>query len=156
MTVITHPRRKSRLSKLMDTAGGVSAGTVLAEARNQLETLRPRSIAEVAHCIEGLEQLEPPASPDETTDRLAAAYRLASGVIDSAGPFDLEDVCTAAAGLCDLLDAATPARAFDWRVLPVFARSMRLLMALPPQAKDERARILSGLAAVIERKLVQP
>lgn len=156
MTVITHARRKSRLSKIIDAAGGVSVGAALVQARNHMEKLRPRSLAEVADRISELEQLQATDSPEEAAERLAVAYRAANGVIDSAGPFDLDDVCKAAVGLCDLIDAVSPARPFDWRVLPVFAQSMRLLMALPLEAKEERGRILSSLDRMIDLKLAQP
>ena len=37
MTVITHPRRKSNLATMIDSAGGLSIGVALAQARANLE-----------------------------------------------------------------------------------------------------------------------
>ena len=40
--------------------------------------------------------------------RLDLAYSASSQIIDAASPFEMDDLCTAAKGLCDLLDAAPP------------------------------------------------
>jgi len=155
MTVITHARRKSRLSKIIDTAGGVSVGKALAQAKANLEALRPRSLQEVSDRVAELERLAPPSTPEEGVERLAIAYRAANGVIDSAGPFDLDDVCKVALGLCDLIDAVTPTRPFDWRVMPVYAQSLRLLLLLPADASAERAQVRASLDHMVDVKLAQ-
>jgi hypothetical protein len=152
MTVITHARRKSALSRLIDAAGGVSVGLALSRARGQLDQLQPRALSEVSACISELEALVPPPSPNDP-DALRQAYRAANGVIDAAGPFDLADVCAVAAGLCDMIDAATPERPFDWRVVPVCARTVRLLIALPADAAEARAVVRAELDQMVERKL---
>lgn len=154
-TVITHNRRKSALAQMIDSAGGVSIGVALARAKANLEALRPRSLTEVADRIAELVAIQPPASPEEAPARLAEAYRAASGVIDAAGPFDLVDLCMVAMGLCDLIDAASDERPFDWRVPPVYARSMRLLLALPADATAERAQVRASLDDMVSRKLSQ-
>ena len=155
MTVITHNRRKSRLSKIIDEAGGVSIGTALTQAKANLEALKPRSLAEVADRITELAAITPPATPDQTMAVLGNAYHAANGVIDAAGPFDMEDIRAVAIGLCDLIDAATPERPFDWRVLPVYAQSLQLLLALPEDA-DARAKVRQSLDFMVNRKLTQP
>lgn len=152
MTVITHARRKSRLSKIIDEAGGVSIGTALANAKANLEALKPRSLAEVADRIAELAAIVPPATPDQEMAVLGVAYRTANGVIDSAGPFDMDDIRGVALGLCDLIDAATPERPFDWRVLPVYAQSLQLLMALPEDA-EARRQVRESLDRMVDRKL---
>lgn len=155
MTVITHARRKSRLSKIIDEAGGVSIGAALSQAKANLEALKPRSAAEVADRIADLAAVQPPASPDQTMTALGQAYRAANGVIDGAGPFDMDDIRAVALGLCDLIDAATPERPFDWRVLPIYAQSLQLLLALPDDAEGRR-KVRESLEQMVDRKLGQP
>lgn len=153
MTVITHARRKSRLSKMIDETGGVSIGVALAQARANLDALRPQSLEEIAARVSELAEIRPPADGEDEIAALGRTYRLANAVIDAAGPFDLRDVCAAAAGLCDLIDAASPQRPFDWRVTPVFAQSLRLLLALPAEAQAQRDVIRSNLDQLVDRKL---
>ena len=45
MTVITHPRRKSNLAMMIDSAGGVSVGVALAQARANIEAMRGQAMA---------------------------------------------------------------------------------------------------------------
>ncbi|RZJ41701.1 MAG: chemotaxis protein CheE [Brevundimonas sp.] len=155
MTVITHNRRKSRLSKIIDEAGGVSIGTALIQAQANLEALKPRSLVEVGERIVELGAIVPPTAPEQEMAVLGSAYRAANAIIDSAGPFDMDDIRVVALGLCDLIDAATPERPFDWRVLPVYAQSLQLLLALPEDA-DARARVRQGLDLMVHRKLGLP
>lgn len=155
MSVITHNRRKSRLSRIIDEAGGVSIGAALTQAKANLEALQPRSAAEVAARIAELAAIQPPTAPDQAMAVLGTAYRAANGVIDSAGPFDMGDICAVALGLCDLIDAATPERPFDWRVLPVYAQSLQLLLALPENA-EARRKVRESLDQMVDRKLAQP
>ena len=155
MTVVTHPRRKSNLAKMIDSAGGVSVGAALARARANIEALRGRAMAIVDVQISALETTPESVGPEHTPARLQQVYRDATALIDAAGPFELHDLCEAAGGLCDLIGAVRPGETFDWRIVSVHARSLRLLHNLPDEAVEERARILQGLSEVIERKLTQ-
>lgn len=155
MTVITHPRRKSNLARMIDSAGGVSVGVALAQARANIEALRARALTVVDAQITALEALPAPTGPEAAPARLDEAYRAATALIDAAGPFELLDLCRGAAGLCDLIGAVDPGEPFDWRIVTVHARSLRLLQKLPPEAAAERERILESLREVIERKLPQ-
>lgn len=155
MTVITHARRKSKLSKMIDAAGGISVFTALTQAQAELEPLRARSLEEVARQIEFLAAARPPAPEEDAQARLEQLYRTANAVIDAAGPFDMDEVCAAASGLCDLIDAASPERPFDWRLPPIYAGSLSLLLALPAAAKAERAQVRASLNDLVARKLAQ-
>ena len=155
MTVITHPRRKSNLAKMIDAAGGVSIGVALAQARANIESMRPQAMIVIEAGIAALETVPAPIGPEDTPSRLDQAYRAATTLIDAAGPFELFDLCRAASGLCDLIGAINPEEPFDWRIVTVHARSLRLLQTLPLEAAEERARILQSLSEVIERKLAQ-
>ena len=152
MTVITHNRRKSRLSKIIDQAGGVSVGVALADARANLEALRPRSLQEIGLLVNQLTTVVKP-EPGQEAEELRKIYYVANGIIDAAGPFDLGQLCAAAGGLCDLIDATTPQHPFDWRVVPVYAQSLQLLIALPGDATDARAKVCKSLEEMVERML---
>lgn len=155
MTVITHPRRKSTLAAMIDSAGGLSIGVALAQARSNIEAMRARALLMIDAGINALEAVPAPTGPADLPSRLDEAYRATTTLIDAAGPFELFDLCRAAAGLCDLIGAVNPEEPFDWRIVTVHARSLRLLQTLPLEAAEERARILQSLGEVIERKLAQ-
>src|SRR5690606_24695989 len=109
MSAVLWQQRKSRLSTMIDQPGGVSVGVALAQARENLGALQARSQVIVAERIAELAALAAPARDDpDGHRRLAQAYGLSSAIIDAAGPFELHDLCTIAAGLCDLIDAARP------------------------------------------------
>jgi hypothetical protein len=154
MTVITHARRASRLSKLIDAPGGVSVGTALTQARANLAALAPRSVEEVAASIAVLAAIQPPQASEDAQAQLARAYHAASGVMDAAGPFDL-DIRSVALGLCDLIDAASSERPFDWRVLPVYAQSLQLLISLPVDQVKARGQVRESLDHMVATKLSQ-
>ncbi|GLS00614.1 hypothetical protein GCM10007859_06210 [Brevundimonas denitrificans] len=155
MTVITHARRKSNLAKMIDSAGGVSVGVALAAARANIEKKRAEAMEIVEAQVTALEAVPVPATPGEAPSRLEQAYHTATGVIDAAGPFELRDICQAAAGLCDLIDAAPAGGKFDWRIVTVHAQSLRLLLTLPPEAIEARVRVLDSLRQVVNRKTAQ-
>jgi hypothetical protein len=152
LTVVIRTPRTSRLSKLIDSAGGASVGVALARARHNLAKLEPRSIEVVKGHVAELVALVPPATPDEACPKMEAAYRAAAGVLDAAGPFERDDLCAAAVSLCELIDGAG-AEGFDWRVVQVHARALELMLTLPATATDQRKRVLEGLADVRARKL---
>lgn len=154
MSVVLWQQRKSRLSTMIDQPGGVSVGVALAQARENLGALQARSQVIVAEQIAQLAALAVPAANDpDASHLLVRAYGLSSAIIDAAGPFELHDLCTVAAGLCDLIDAAQPGQAFDWRIVTVHAQSMQLIMTLPPEAADARTQVLDSLKQVLEKKI---
>ena len=155
MSVITHPVRKLNLATMIGSAGGISVGTALARARANLETMREQALTVIDASITALETVPAPTGPEDMSARREQAYREATSLIDAAGPFELFDLCRAAAGLCDLIGALDPEQPFDWRIVTVHARSLRLLQTLPPEAAPERAHILESLNEVVQRKLAQ-
>ena len=152
MTVVIRTPRTSRLSKLIDSAGGASVGVALARARRNLARLEPRSIEVIKGHVAELLALTPPAGPEDLFPKMEAAYRAAAGVLDAAGPFERDDLCAAAVSLCELIDGAGEA-GFDWRIVQVHARALELMLTLPSTAADQRKRVLEGLADVRARKL---
>ncbi len=153
MTVITHNRRRSRLSTLIDQPGGVSAGVALAQAKANLAEMEARSRAVIEEQVSALAALTPGATPEETARALDQAYDHSSAVIDAAGPFDLKDLCAAAANLCDLIDAAPEDKPFDWRIITVHAQAQRLLLTLPAEAAEARTQVLASLKDVLKAKV---
>jgi len=153
MTVITHARGKSGLSRMIDSPGGVSVGVALAQARANIESKRAEAMAIVDVQIAALESVVPPLSLDDQGFRLTEAYRAANAVIDAASPFELLDLCGAASGLCDLIDGAPADETFDWRIVTVHARSLRLLQTLPVEETEARSTVLDSLKMVADRKL---
>ncbi len=152
MTVVIRTPRTSRLSRMIDSAGGSSVGVALARARRNLAKLEPRSLDMVKGHIADLIAITPPTGPEDVPSKRDAAYRAAVGVLDAAGPFERHDLCAAAVSLCDLVDGAAPG-GFDWRIVQVHARAMELMLTLPADASEPRKRVLEGLADVRARKL---
>ena len=155
MTVITHSRRKSRLAKMIDSAGGVAVGVALTRARDNIAGLRDRALEEVTRHIGDLAALKQPATPDEKDESLRRLYQSANHLIDAASPFGLEEVCAVASSLCDMVDRAAGEDGFDWRILQVHIQSLQLLVALPAEAVAERKAVPAQLAAMVAKKFGQ-
>lgn len=155
MTVVTRIQRRSRLAHMIDQPGGLSVGVALAQAKANLAALEERSQAIVAERVAELGALMTAPPLAEQAERLDQAYHAASAVIDAAGPFDLDDLCAAAAGLCDMIDDAVEGQPFDWRIVTVHAQALRLMLNLPADAARERALILDNLRQVAARRRSQ-
>lgn len=153
MSVVRTIPRKSRLSTLIDKAGGLSVGTARRQAQANLEVMKPRALEIIGERVEGLTVLAEPPTPQDVLPARIEAYRLSSEIIDAAGMFEMRDVCAAAKGLCDLLDAAGEDDRFDWRIVTVHAQSLRLLMSLPDGATAEREAVTQHLHKVLTHKL---
>lgn len=152
MTVITHVRRKSRLGAMIDAAGGISVLRALADADKNLEALKPPSMAEVARQAELLSRIAPPAQPANNEDALNRLYVACTSIIDAAGPYDMDDVCQITRSLCDLIDAATATRPFDWRIPQVYSSSLAMMLRLR-RDDPERAAIKTHLDRLIASKM---
>ncbi|WGM31347.1 chemotaxis protein CheE [Brevundimonas sp. NIBR11] len=153
MTVVMWKPRTSRLSTLIDQPGGLSVGTAMAQAKANLDALKAEGQAIVAERIARLAALKPPGPGMDPILQLNEAYELSSAVIDAAGPFDRDDLCKAAAGLCDLIDAAEQGKAFDWRIVTVHAQALQLILSLPEDAEAARTEILANLHHMVKHKI---
>lgn len=151
MSVITHARRKSRLATMIDAAGGISVLRALADARTNLEALKPPSMAEVARQAEILSGIGPAQDAPDDSDALNRLYLACTLIIDAAGPFDLDDVCETVRRLCDLIDAVTPDRPFDWRVPQVYSTSLSMMIKLD-RCDPARAAVKAHLDRLIASK----
>lgn len=153
MAVITHVQRRSRLSTMIDKAGGISVGAALAQARENLAALEDEARRVVNARIDDLVAL-PSENDDDEGARIERAYRTAAAILDAAGPFAMDDLCQAAAGLCDLLDVAPRDQPYDWRIVTVHAQSMRMLLPTGEADAQARALILDNLRQVRDRRLL--
>ena len=154
MTVISQ-QRTSRLSTMIDNPGGLSVAVAMAQATAHLDAIKPRGMEIISCQLGELASMTAPDGPDERAKN--RAYGLSAGILDAAGPFQMDDLCAAASGLCDLLDASPQGEAFDWRIVTVHVQAMQLMQTLTPgQAGDEaRSRVLAGLRDVLRAKLHQ-
>lgn len=153
MSVVRTIPRKSRLSTLIDKAGGLSVGVAKRAAQANLEVMKPRALAIIGERVDALSALPEPKAPEDVLPARIDAYRISSQIIDAAGMFEMRDLCAAAKGLCDLLDAAGEGGRFDWRIVTVHAQSLRLLMTLPDEATAERTAVIEHLRQVLTHKL---
>lgn len=153
MSVVRTIPRKSRLSTLINQAGGLSIGVAKRQAAANLAVMKPRALEIIGERVNALAALPEPATPADVLPLRIDAYRISSEVIDAAGMFEMRDLCAAAKGLCDLLDAAGAEGRFDWRIVTVHAQSLRLLMTLPDEATAERAAVSEHLRQVLTYKL---
>jgi hypothetical protein len=155
VTVITHSRRKSRLGKMIDSAGGIAVGVALTRARANISGLRDKALTEVTRHIAELVALQQPTTPDEKDESLRRIYQSANHLIDAASPFGLEEICGVAGSLCDMVDRATDEHSFDWRILQVHIQSLQLLNNLPAEAVAEREAVSAQLASMVAKKFGQ-
>lgn len=153
MTVVLWKPRTSRLSTIIDQPGGLSVGVAMAQARANLDNLFAEAQGIVAERIARLAALRPPAAGEDPILALNEAYEIGRAVIDAAGPFNRDDLCKAAAGLCDLIDAAEQGKPFDWRIVTVHAQALQLILGLPPGADAARTEILANLHQMVARKV---
>jgi hypothetical protein len=156
MTVITHKRRKSRLTEMIDKPGGISVGVALSQAQANIEERRASSLEAVAGMVKSLLDVEPPTSLEQNFDRLIEVYRGSNAIIDVASPFALNELCEAASHLCNLVDASPAGEMFDWRIVTVHAQAMQMLLRLPEDAAEARQTVLASLQEVQDRKIPTP
>lgn len=150
MTVITRIRKRSRLSKLIHAKGGVSVRAAVESARANLEPMRERGLEILNAHIDSLERHA--AAQDRPP--VQAVYDLASAIMDTAGLFDMTEVCHAAFNLCEIADRHADDAPFDWRVVDVHVRALRFLMTLPSDEAEARRAVLAGLGRITEHKTV--
>lgn len=151
MSAVLWMTRKSRLSQLIDEAGGMTVGTALAEAQNQILPMRETALQAV---VEGLGDLEvlvaaTPAEGEETA-WLERIYGLAYGLLELAGPFGLEDMCAAAYSLCALADGQKRQGRLNPEPIRVHVAALRLLTQ-NGEGEETRKAVLKGLAHISDR-----
>jgi hypothetical protein len=151
MSAVMWVTQKSRLSRLIDDAGGMTVGTALAEADTLTQSMREAALQAV---VEGLGDLEGlvGAGPEEgeETRWLERIYGLAYGLLELAGPFGLEDMCAAAYSLCALADGQRRQRRLNAEPIRLHVAALRLLTR-DGESDETRKEVLAGLAHISER-----
>lgn len=74
MTVITHARRKSRLSRLIDSAGGIAVSVAVTRASDNVSKLGAKALTEVTRHIGELAALQQPTTDEERAEILRHIY----------------------------------------------------------------------------------
>lgn len=156
MSVVKWIKRKPRLASLIGEPGGATVRAALDAVKVSLEPLREQCLGAVDEHISALEVLVAEGEPDDLLATLETVYARASGVLDAAGPFDLEDVCKAAWSLCELSDRYTRMGRGDWRAIEVHVQALRLLRRLPRDGVEARRSVLAGLAELLSVAPVAP
>lgn len=152
MKTVTRCKRKSRLSSSIDLSGGISVGVALKQAAKNLAPMKAPALALVADLAGQLEALAPPTS-EQTAERLEEVYRIGLAILDAIGPFDLPRLHRVAWGLCDLADRHDPVRPFDWRVVEVHIRALRLFLSVGAEADGAAFdEVIAGLDKAVARQ----
>ncbi|MDP1632285.1 MAG: hypothetical protein Q8L66_12790 [Caulobacter sp.] len=149
MTVVTWFMKKSRLSQMVDTAGGTTVVSALRAAEVNNLALKDEALAAVDATLAELDRLTA-STPEDPKDWLARIYGLASDLLDVSGPFGLDDMCKGVYSLCELVDRQKRQGRCDLPPILVHVRSLRLLRQ-PDQPAEASAQILAGLEAVLAR-----
>lgn len=150
MSVVKWIRKKSRLSQLIEQPGGMTMRRALEQAGDNVASLREECLAAVVEAVTALERLMDEPAADEGA-WLDEVYRLSANVLDVIGPFEMDDIASAAFSLCDLADRlrASGKCRRDW--VMVHVQALRLLLQLPADAAEGRREVLAGLERVTAR-----
>lgn len=152
MSVVQWIRKKPRLSTLIDQPGGVTVRKALNQAKVDLEPMRAEAMSLIDGHIKVLEALVVEGMGQDRAAYLRKLYEGGTGVLDSAGPFDLEDVCSAAYSLCELVDRYERTGVeCDERAVAVHVQSLRLLVTMGSGTPEARLPVLEGLQRVLAR-----
>ncbi len=150
MTVVTWFRKKPRLTSLIDASGGMTVLKGLREAEANTGSMRDEAMAAVDAVLCELEALT--ARPgDDVGAWLGRIYTLTASLLDVAGPFGLQAMCSASYSLCDLVDRQIRARRCDAPPIQVHVASLRLL-SQPEPAPGAHQQVLDGLEALLIRE----
>ena len=149
---------KPRLAKLLRMPGGLPVPEALAQAQQNLETIRPTCTAELASLLELAEARFQGVGTGPDDAGMADLYAIAVRGIGGGEVCGLPGVDTALTSLCDLIDHLRSNGRYDRAAIGVHLRSWRLLMTAGlPQASS--TAVLDGLRQVSERyapEAVQP
>jgi hypothetical protein len=143
--------QRSRLSQLVDDAGGITVGVALGEAEALTRTLREAALAAVLDGVAALEALTAVVPAAAEADAwLGRVYGLAYQLLELAGPFGLDDMCAAAHSLCALADGQRRLGRLSPEPIALHVAAIRLLVREGESAETRKA-VLEGLAHISER-----
>jgi hypothetical protein len=141
---------KLKLEQLLRTPGGLPVAEALAQAKTNLETLRPTCLAELLELLVQAEASFVRLGPDADPAVLAELYAIAVRGIGAGAVCGAPAVDDALGSLCELLDRALTGGGGHRDAIGVHVRSWRLLMD-PDLPKPGAAAILAGLQKISTR-----
>ena len=149
---------KPRLAKLLRMPGGLPVPEALERAQQNLDTIGPTCVAELASLLELADERFRSLGTGPDDAGMAELYAIAVRGIGGGEVCGLPSVDVALTSLCDLLDHLRNNGRYDRAAIGVHLRSWRLLMTADlPQASS--LAVLEGLRQVSERyapEAVQP
>lgn len=151
MTVVTWIMKKSRLSKLIDAGGGTTVIAALRRAEDETRDMREEALATVEATLGRLEALTRVAPEGDKGPWMDEVYVLSSSLLDVAGPFGLEDMCSGAHSLCEMTDRQKNNGRCELAPIQVHVAALRLLRQLEEPAASRR-QVLDGLEKLLARE----
>lgn len=151
MTVVTWIMKKSRLSKLIDAGGGSTVIAALRSAEEQTRPMREEALAMVEATLGRLEVLTRAAPEGDPAAWMDEVYALSASLLDVAGPFGLEDMCSGAHSLCEMTDRQKGNGRCELAPIQIHVAALRLLRQLEEPAASRR-QVLDGLEKLLARE----
>jgi hypothetical protein len=151
MTVVTWIMKKSRLSRLVDSGGGVTVLGALRGAEERIGSMREEALAVVDETLARLESLTRAAPQGPAGPWLDEIYALSASLLDVAGPFGLEDMCAGAHSLCETADRQKASGRVTLPPIQVHVAALRLLRQ-PDEPAASRRQVLEGLEKLLARE----
>jgi len=144
-------RPQNRIRALAFAGSGLLAKDAIASAQAGLETLRGAATETVLATIAEMERRFGSRVADRDGAEPMGLYGLAATIIDASSCLPEACLDEAAKSLCDLVDQCAEAGAWNWPAVDVHIATLQLLSSQTSLSRDERKKIISGLAAVNER-----
>jgi len=145
---VTVFRRRSNLSKLVDTSGGMTVLAALRGAERETAEVRDEGRAILMEALAALESAA--GQPPSTVAWLDAVYAAAGDILDVC-PAELPALYKAVHGLCELADMQRRAGRLDAPPIQVHIAALRPL-SQPGQDLKAAAPVLAGLDALLARE----
>jgi hypothetical protein len=148
MSAVMMIRRKSNLSKMIDTKGGVTVLAALRGAEKEIAPLREEGLAILDEALAALDASA--ATPPGQAGWLEGIYRAAADIIDVCPP-ELTGLYAAAYSLCELADLQRRAGRCETPPVQVHINALRLLRQ-PGQPEAVTSQVLAGLESLLARE----
>jgi hypothetical protein len=141
---------KLRLSQLLKEPGGTTVAEAVAQAQENLQSIKPTCVAELGALQEQAERALANWAPGGEAELLLEIYTYAVRAIGAGEVCGVPAVDPALTSLCDLLDHMRSNQRFDREAIQVHVQSWRLLMN-PALPAGGAGAVLDGLRRVTQR-----
>jgi hypothetical protein len=151
MVAITH-FPKTRLAELAGRIGGISRSDALAEAKSQLDAMRPQADETIEASITALEAIVygPAQGDGHSPEQMGEILCLCDQIVTLAGTFDYPALDKVTRSLCDVTDGLLRLKRGDAAPIQVHMRALRLVS---PRAAvlgpEELEQMLSQLTRIL-------